>query len=496
MQRVNRRLVPPTAVATLDSASPYLKAHLKSGHVYVLANWHPDPGGAAIVGTGELFDPNRALVSTGEMRVPLDSVALFETNVLRPTGARTALTVMAGVTAVVAGICASSPKTCFGSCPTFYATDGSGELLAAETFSSSIAPALEATDLDMLARARARGRDFTLRLTNEALETHVIRWADLLVAPRPPEGRVFVTPDGVFRGVGANGLAVPSRCTAAEGDCRAALAQLDGRERASLADSTNLAARETIDLEFAAGPRGDAGVVITARQTLLTTFLIYQALAYMGREASGFLAALESRGPGLRERARGLGEALGRIEVLTQDAAGAWRGAGSIGETGPLAADTKVIPLPRGDGGADPLKIRLRLTRGLWRVDYVALAELGAPVAAQRVAPTRVRRQGRDDPPALRALLDSSLALTTFPGDAYELIYPLPRHPERYELFLEARGYYLEWMRREWLAEENRGLALGVLFDPAGTLRRLAPAYKLVEPDIERLFWNSRYAPR
>ncbi|MEP7228190.1 MAG: hypothetical protein ABI785_12560, partial [Gemmatimonadales bacterium] len=64
------------------------------------------------------------------------------------------------------------------------------------------------------------------------------------------------------------------------------------------------------------------------------------------------------------------------------------------------------------------------------------------------------------------------------------------------ELFLESRGYYLEWMRREWLAEENLALAAQILLDPAGALRTLAPAFKRQEPEMERLFWNSRYVVR
>ena len=86
--------------------------------------------------------------------------------------------------------------------------------------------------------------------------------------------------------------------------------------------------------------------------------------------------------------------------------------------------------------------------------------------------------------------------LTTLPGDAYSLVYRLPRHPNRYELFLDAKGYYLEWMRREWLREENPAAALRMVLDVAGTLRRLTPAYKRVEPDLDHLFWSSRYVAR
>lgn len=502
LNRLERRLVPPGQVATLDSGSPYLKAHLRSGHVYVLSAWRADSD-ATIVGRGQLLDANRVPVSDGEFRVPVDSVSLFETNVLRPSGARTALTVMAGITAAVAGVCAASPKTCFGSCPTFYAPDSAGETLQAEGFSASIAPALEATDVDMLYRARPRGsaRDFTLRMTNEALETHVIRWADLIVAPRPAGGRVFVTPAGEF--LGATALAGPSRCTAPEGDCRPAVLAFDGRERSSLADSTDLAARETIDLEFAGAAPGapGEGLVLTARQSLMTTYLVYQALAYMGREASGWLAALETGGPAARRRGGAVGETLGRIDILVPDNAGGWTPVGSMGETGPLAADTKILPLPPATGR--PLRVRLRLTRGLWRLDYVALAALGDPVHPLRIAPHRVRRRsgaeaGRDDPAALEALRERQRPLTTLPGDAYDLVYRLPPDPGggSYELFLEARGYYLEWMRREWLAEEDQARAWRLILDPAGTLRALAPAYKRQEPGMERLFWNSRYVTR
>lgn len=492
--RLERKLVPADSAHTLDHRSPYLKAHLRNGYVYVLSNWVADAADATILGSGSLLDANRTELSKGEFRIPRDSVVLFETNVVRQSGAGTALTVMAGITAAVAGFCAASPKTCFGSCPTFYAPDSAGETLQAEGFSSSIAPALEATDIDMLYRVRPRGRELTLRVANEALETHVIRHANLLALKRPPApggrtGRVFVTPDGRFRS--ATAARAPTRCQASEGDCLPAIVAFDGRERTSLADSTDLAARETIDLAFEATPAGDLGLVISARQTLMTTYLIYQALAYMGSEATRWLAALQTGGPQVRAAADALSRALGRIEVLVPDGGGAWTPAASFSETGPLAADTKVLPLPPGAAGTG--QVRLRLTRGMWRLDYVALAVLGDTLEPRRIRPERVRRGGRDDPAALRLLLDSSSALTTLPGDTYQLVYQLPSDFDQYDLFLESRGYYLEWMRREWMAEENRAEALRMLFDPGGALRALAPAYKRVEPLLERLFWNSRY---
>ena len=491
IKHVERRLVQPAAFATLDTRSPYLKAHLRSGAVYILHSWRVESASGEIQGTGRLLSPDRTVLDSGAFSFSADSVALYETNVLAKSGSSTALTVMAGVTAAVAGICIASPKTCFGSCPTFYFAEGSDSTLQAEGFSASIAPALEATDVDALVRAHPAGRRFTLRMTNEALETHVVRYAHLLAAPRPVGGRVFVTPDGVFRQSGP--VIAPVSCDAPEGNCIEPMQALDGHERTSLADSIDLATRETIHLEFPAVARGELGIVVTSRQSLMTTYLIYQELAWLGSRATDALAGLGRSAATTDPRRPTFRTTLGRIEVLTPGPDDAWNLAGSTGETGPLASDTKVIPIPRLPEGS-PVRIRLRLTKGLWRIDQVGIVALGAPIEPARLLPAAVRRDGRPDQDARARLTDTVRALVTRPGDRYEIEYRLPAAPERLELFLEVRGYYLEWMRREWIAEENPMQAARLLLDPAGALRELAAGYKRVEPGMEVIFWNSRYA--
>jgi hypothetical protein len=63
-------------------------------------------------------------------------------------------------------------------------------------------------------------------------------------------------------------------------------------------------------------------------------------------------------------------------------------------------------------------------------------------------------------------------------------------------LFLESRGYYLEWMRDEWVREESRFGSLLMFLAPRLALRMLAPRFKAIEADIESQFWSSRYAPQ
>ena len=60
------------------------------------------------------------------------------------------------------------------------------------------------------------------------------------------------------------------------------------------------------------------------------------------------------------------------------------------------------------------------------------------------------------------------------------------------ELFLESRGYYYEWMRDEWLKEEDQAAALQLVANPRAALVRLAPKFKAIEPDMDRVFWQSR----
>jgi hypothetical protein len=491
LMNLNRSQVTPRDLATVERApQSHLKAHLKDGGVYVLDAWRLDSAGAVVTGTGRQLTVNRQVARVGELSFPVSSVALFELDEVTSSGSVAALGVVSGITVGVAAYCATNPKACFGSCPTFYVTDGERPVLQAEGFSASIAPALEARDVDALYRARPHSRDLDVLMTNEALETHVVRYVRVLAAPRPPGTRVFATPDDRF--VAGSELQAPAVCAAPEGDCRAAVREFDGVERSSWADSSDLAAKETIDLEFAHAPTGPAALVVASRQSLMTTYLIYQGLAFMGRSAVAWLAALDRGGAPAIERARGVGDLLGKIEVWAQRPGGEWVLAGRTGETGPIATDVKLVPLP--DVGPGPVRLRLRLTRGAWRLDWVALAARGADVEPIRLEPVRVARGGAVDDSARQLLLDSARVLTTLPGDRYTLTYRLPEAFDGYELFLETRGYYLEWMRNQWLAEEDPARAAEMLLDPAAALRRLAPAYKRQEASMDSVFWRSRYA--
>lgn len=474
-------------LTTVDHKARYLKAHMRNGDLYVLSEWHADEPRHRVTGRGEQLGADRAVIRSGTHDIAMADVALYETNEVALSPSIAAMAVVTGMSIALSVVCLANPKACFGSCPTFYAPAepgvAGGAALQAEGFSDAIAPSLERHDIDALWRSHVRDGHLTLRMTNEAYETHVVRRADVLAVPRPAGTRVVSTGETLWL---VSRLTAPEVCRADEGDCTAQLAEVDGVERTSLSDPHDLAARETLELAFAPG-EGRAGVVIAARQSLVTTFLLYQGLSYLGTTAASWLASLE-RGSAI---SRGGGETLqqlvGGIEVQIARGAG-WDTVGEVYETGPIATDVHLVVLPAEARGE---RVRLRLPRGGWRIDHVARVTLEHVVEPQRIAPRAIRgtlgrEYGAGRTPATR------FPIVTQPGDAYELDYEIPRGDV--ELFLDSRGYYLEWMRAEWLRDEQPLAALGLLLDPARALRDLAPAWKRMEPQAEELFWRSRYA--
>ncbi len=493
---IERKMVTPDSFKTLSvknlselkTGSPFLKAHMKSGNLYVLHSWDTKENGTIITGYGVLLSAARDTLYSGDAVVNLDSVLIFETNTIKNSGAASSLTVITGITAAVAVICITNPKACFGSCPTFYVSDGDSDRLQAEGFSSSISPSLEATDVDALYHAKPIRNTVEVHMKNEALETHVIRHADILALPCTDEGRIFAGADQRFWQTGRRFS--PVKAVSPDGDCLAQLSNADWNERFSLADEKNLGEKETIDLEFQIEQGKKYGIVIGSRQALLPTYLLYQALAYMGNDAGYWLAEIERKHlTGKQGAIEGL---IGGIEILGAAGDGNMKLAGSITEHGPLAIDMHMIPL--GELTGPVFRVQLRMTKGAWRIDYVALAELLQPVTPIRISPSIVLKEGAPDSSALSCLLDSTRTLVTFPGDSYTMIYKLPAADTGYELFLESRGYYLEWIRKEWIEEQNPYYLAQMFFDPKNALERLAPEFKAIEPSMEDCFWRSRYA--
>jgi hypothetical protein len=316
----------------------------------------------------------------------------------------------------------------------------------------------------------------------------VIRYVDLLAFPSEPGETVFASQEGVF--YRSQAVHPPKSCVGAEGDILPLVASADGKERFSFADNRDLAATEDVVVTFDRAHYPQNGLLIGSRQTLLTTFLFYQVMAYTGTHYGQMVARIENGDQQLRKRIERLWDKLGGIEIFIKTENNKWEKLGEIDEMGPIASDIHLVKLP--PLNQETVTLKLRMTKGLWRIDYLALASLVGEEMPIRIGPEQVWSNDTLCPNVLQLLHDKQEPLVTLPGDRYQIQYRLPGDCQ-YQLFLETKGYYLEWMRDDWLREEDLKKAALALYFPGLFMRKAAPAFKAAEPKMEEIFWNSRY---
>lgn len=484
---------------TANSKVKFLKVHMNDGSLFILDDWEINTISKTISGTGSCYNYKRDKISMMIKRaesnsvevynIGWDDVSLIETNQLLYNSGNLAAIMIPGVPlAILAAYCAINPKACFGSCPTFYTMNNGQWSLVAEGFSSSILPVFEKEDIDMLYWTENCSNRITVKLTNEALETHVIRYVNLQVFPKSNNSRIFSTQEGEFYRV--KNLQAPVKCEGMEGNCLDKVILMDHDDRYSMTDSDNLAKKEELIFSFRNNGIENPGLVISSRQTLLTTYLFYQGLAYSGNFAGYFASGIENGNKQMKNQVEKLWDKLGGIEVYLKQESGKWLKIDEIEEMGPIATDSHLVKLPAGLPPNATLKIRM--TQGLWRIDYLALGNMVEKVCPITIHPDLVTRENNTDPESLALLSDTTNYLITYPGDEYMINFTLPDNG-KYDFFLQTKGYYLEWMRDEWLAEQDLRKARFMFAFPGLYMRKAAKDFKKTEAAMENHFWGSRY---
>lgn len=476
-------------------SKPFLKAHLKNGDVCILRNtWQVDTLQELVFGEGSRYDFNRKNTFEGRMSIPIDSVAIFETNnkLDNPESARvTALSILAGVDVLVGVICITNPKACFGSCPTFYLNENDNFHYAdAEGFTNAISPSLEYADIDALNNQPLSGNKFSITMKNEALETHCVNDIKLFAYPRKNGERIFQSPLNEFY-LCENNYPV-NKATGDEGDVKALLQYEDKHERFSLSDENNLCSKEEIYLNFDnIRNYDDLGLIMHFRQTLMTTYMFYAAMGYMGDNVGDVFAKLETDKE-IRDKFDGTSRALGNIDIYVwNENKNSWMPQTGISETGPIAINRQIIPLENYTSGSK-IKLKLVLNKGLWRIDYLALTNLKEMVKPLEISPCRILNKGRDDHAVISLINDPEKYLISMPGSEYKFNFILPEQNDDYELFLFSKGYYLEWMRGNWIKDKDMLKLRQMVVDPKEYLKAGAKDYKRYETIMEQTFWNSK----
>jgi hypothetical protein len=475
---------------------PFLKAHLKNGHVCILEDrWEIDTLTNVVSGRGTEYNFNRKLIFQGDINIPIDSVAIFETNkkLHNPEEVRIgALTILALLDISIGVGCLLNPKACFGSCPTFYINEHDDfHYSDAEGFSNAISPSLEYFDIDAINQKFIADRTFTITMKNEAFETHCVKEVALMAYPIEPGKRVYHAPKNQF--FLCENTYPLSGALSSEGDVTPLLANPDRQEWFSLADENHLSSKEEIFLTFEdVHQTQDLGLILNFRQSLMTTYFIYSAIGYMGDEVGDIFAKIETTAGTYEKIDDGLKKELGNIDIyIWSNSKGSWVLQGGFYETGPIAINRQLIPL-KNQADASDVKIKIVLNKGLWRIDYVALTNILEEVTPIKLAPSSVFSKGVVNEKALSELNNPNQHLISMPGDAYQIGFMLPYENTEYELFLYSKGYYLEWMRESWLAEKNLWKLKQLFDNPKKYLKNETQNYKQYEAVMEEAFWNSR----
>ncbi|HQW13082.1 MAG TPA: hypothetical protein PLP06_13115 [Saprospiraceae bacterium] len=474
----------------------FLKAHLINGDVCILENtWEVDTNKNLVSGNGIRYDFNRVQTYQGNMAIPFDSVSIFETNkkIVKPEAGRiAALTILLAVNSVVGVYCIVVPKACFGSCPTFYINEKDDFHYAdAEGFSNAIAPSMEYSDIDALNNKTLSDNSFSITMKNEALETHCLNEVKLLAYPRKKGERIYQSPDNNFY-LCENNYSISS-ATGTEGDLTSLLKYEDRQERFSPADGHNLSSKEEIYLDFEdVRNQNDLGLIVNFRQTLMTTYFIYSAMGYMGDEVGDIFAKMERSSETSDKLKNGIKKELGDIDVyLWNEQETTWELQGGIYETGPIAINRQILPLVNGSSNSK-IKLKLVLNKGLWRIDYLSLTNVKEKVSPTEISPSSILNKGKIDNEARASLNKSGKYLISMPGSEYKFNFTLPEQNVDYELFLQSKGYYLEWMREHWIKDKDLLKLRQMVENPKKYLEVEANDFKRYEATMEDIFWSSK----
>jgi hypothetical protein len=258
-------------------------------------------------------------------------------------------------------------------------------------------------------------------------------------------------------------------------------------QRASLDDF-----EDHVDLEFKTPEDSDrVALVFRLRNTLLNTVLLYdvmlkdqglRALDWLGRDLDRFFDKAKL---GLWYRDR-----MGmRISVWDGDT---YRQVARVGDQGPIAWKDVAVILPVPD--SDRMRVRLSFVVDNWHIDWVAVspevqrAEVRTiPLAQVEVPDGGPLAGGLEN----LASPDESY-VETRPGESLHVKFDVGDAPEgRTRTFLlAAQGYYIEWMRHDWLKEGSPAP-----FKPSDeSLIRAIKLWEAKRDSFQKLFESTRIA--
>lgn len=494
--RTEATLFPSAHVSEVLQTKALTKIFLKDGSMCIVKGVMTDSAGLH-AGEGNWYSATGAAMPMGRRIFAYDSIValtVFEEKITGASALGSVLGIAYSPIIPIAIYCLGCPKCCFGSCPTIY--DSAHAVLLAEAFSPSISRLLEAEDLDKL-NVHTTGSHLTLRVTNEALETHYMNQFSIRVVDHDASISVYPTPE---RGlVSFRRRETPLRLSNRAGDdLRPLLSQQDSLQYRSGSEMVDRFARslewDYVDIDLprsASAPR----LFLRYKNTLLSTVLFYDVvLASQGAAGLQWTEKMNTDSAYAAQFAQ-IYQTFAGLELLERKA-GRWQHVTSFVDAGPLTwRETGCATAA--EPGDSMIHLRLKFFPDNVLIDQIAFDTTTTP-------PAFVEREGRLVHASAKSKNETarvSAALTaadteyivTEPGDAYELSYDLPPAASGMvrSVFLRSFGYYNEWIRGSWIRQPDAASAFDINNIPA-TLERLAESWRANRALLEETFFRTR----
>lgn len=490
---VGRTEVVPVERGTPVVLTAPVKAHLRDGST-VLYRRGVTVAADSLVGRGMRYGLALADSSPVTALAIADVAGMESFHRVTDVASSAALSLLG--TFAVGALAGLAAVAIFGSCPTVYSDSAGHQLLEAEGFSYSIAPLLEARDVDRLRVAPDARGQVRLEVRNEAAETHFLNHLQVLDVERLP-GEAVV-PDAEGRPIAARSVAALSAVRDRAGrDVSGLLAAADdevfGSDTARLRSAVAGDLHDELSFTLPAVPGDSALVLLRLRNSLLTTVLFYDVMIRaQGARALDWMGADLADLGSVVELGRWYRREMGiKVEV---ERAGAWSEVAWVRDVGPIAFEEVGIAVPVTPGA--PTRVRLTFPVDSWRIDALGVGGgLRRPRFRRVPLAAALGRDGADIPAVRERLAASDGSyLETTPGQYFTAVFETGAAAAGSRtLMLVTQGYYTEWLRPSWL----RPARAPSRFVPDSTsLEQAIALWRVSRDSLERQFESTKIPVR
>lgn len=489
-------------IDTLPSSQTFtdqFKVYLKNDNILIYKNGFTRNDNA-LIGYYEAYNYDGTILKVDSI-ISLDSISAITQYTETTSGGMyfaSAMNLIFGVPLTFMAVyCLACPKCCFGSCPTIYVPSDNEYILEAELFSKCISRHLEDNDLDMIKYDIPSDGIIKLKITNEALETHYINKFNLIAVKHSSDSKVFQTIDDSITVI--KELIPANDATSSSGKNIAEILKSDDEiyfrsEEGKILELRDKPVKDFIEITSDVKPGKDkVKMLIKYRNTLLTTTLLYDvvigsqginALDWTKKMNNDYTYAMQFKA---------VYDLFSGISIQCYEN-NHWIETGKFQDAGPINWKYSVAEIPVSDDGK--IQVRLNFVPDNFMIDYIAFdtTESENNFSIEKLNPfliTDYNKQIRNEISDFISSDDNHYLITN-PGDSYLLTYKIQKpSKEKVSLFIESKGYYNEWIRGNWINNQNVNYTFN-LFDIQGTLKQLVTSWIDNKDLLEEEFFNAK----